>query len=209
MVDRPYNWRADGTDHLAYGHLETNFPMPYIVQMHWCMMEEAEAAGNTKWPKQCRLFDNDVWGRKRATAWKCPQGMSGVTDPCQNTVAGVPDLKAYKAWIEANSQDHPGLAKCMGRVGTCFPATAQVRLQDGTTKTLEELGPSDLVETTADFKERGYERWLFDFHGSMGARQSVVVETNGSIRGFTTGQAWYLLTRFPVLFWKWKVYCPR
>merc|ERR1711959_292544 len=51
-----------------------------------------------------------------------------------------------------------------------------VRLQDGTTKTLEELGPSDLVETTADFQERGYERWLFDFHGSMGARQAVVVE---------------------------------
>lgn len=169
------DWRADSTNGKSYSHPE-NEPMPYVVMMHWCMMELAERAGNKGWPRKCRLFDNDVWGRNKVATWKCPTGMSGVDDACKNTIAHMPNIKSYNTFVGMHKKSHPGIVKCMGYVGHCFPATAQVRLQDGTTKTLEELGPSDLVETTADFQERGYERWLFDFHGSMGARQAVVVE---------------------------------
>jgi len=170
-----YEWQADCTDEslgMTCGH-KHNAGMPYIVMMHWCLVESQK---NTKWARNCRLFDNDVWGRKKVPEWACPHGMRKLADPCSNTVTSLPGIKEYNRFVGMNERKHPGMKKCMGYYGQCFPATAQVRLQDGTTKTLEEVGPSDLVETTVDFQERGYERWLFDFHGSMGARQAVVVE---------------------------------
>ena len=170
-----YEWKADCTDEtlgMTCGH-KHNAGMPYLVMMHWCLVESQK---NTKWARNCRLFDNDVWGRKKVPEWACPHGMRKLADPCSNTVTSLPGIKEYNRFVGMNERKHPGMKKCMGYYGQCFPATAQVRLQDGTTKTLEEVGPSDLVETTVDFQERGYERWLFDFHGSMGARQAVVVE---------------------------------
>ena len=177
----PISWKGDCTTATSYLGCEHkhNMGMPYLVMQHWCNLEFAEAHGNVGWVRKCRMFDNSKWGRKKVPDWKCPPGMHGFLDNCRNTVAFLPNIKEYNRFVGMNSRGKykvPGIVKCMGYVGHCFPATAQVRLQDGTTKTLEELGPSDLVETTADFQERGYERWLFDFHGSMGARQAAVVE---------------------------------
>jgi len=57
----------------------------------------------------------------------------------------------------------------------CFPTGSTVRLADGSTKNIEQLGTGDVLETSEDLQ--GIARddpWIFDWHGHLGEEQAVV-----------------------------------
>jgi hypothetical protein len=69
-------------------------------------------------------------------------------------------------------------AKSAAKMKLCFPAGSLVRLGDGSTKKIEDLGTGDILETSANLKDISKDDpWLFDWHSHTGARQQAVDET--------------------------------
>jgi hypothetical protein len=61
---------------------------------------------------------------------------------------------------------------------TCFPVGSLVRLGDGSTKKIEDLGTGDILETSTNLKDiSNDDPWVFDWHGHLGKWQSTVKAT--------------------------------